>query len=282
MSLHQFFLDSQVLEAESAEVFPLRLARDDAKHARILRLRAGEHIAVVDAASDYFECEIVSFDDEVPLVRIARHLDSEEEGSSVILCQGLAKGDKMETVIRHATEVGVDAFVPLTCARSVVKLDARKAASKRDRWEAIAKSAAMQSGRRRIPEVHAPMSVSEMCASVGGATAVLICWEEAPRSASLREALASALAATGTPAPDARVVVVVGPEGGLAPDEVSRILACNPRSSLVTLGSSILRTETAGVVAPALVLYELGGLGNAEGALGKAPLRHHEPDEDVL
>ena len=254
MSLHQFFLDNQVLGAETDEVFPLRLARDDARHARVLRLRAGEHIAVVDAASDYFECEIVSFDDEIPLVRIARHLDAAEDGPQVILCQGLAKGDKMETVIRHATEVGVSAFIPLVCARSVVKLDAKKAASKRERWSAIAKSAAMQSGRLSVPEVCEPMSVSEVCEAIGGATAVLVCWEEAERTASLRDALAGALASTSTLAADARVVVVVGPEGGLASEEVSRLLSCNARASLVTLGPSILRTETAGVVAPALVL----------------------------
>ena len=94
------------------------------------------------------------------------------------------------------------------------------------------------------------------------ATAVLVCWEEAPSAARLGEALRSALAATETRVPaDARVAVVVGPEGGLAPDEVDALLACNPRASLVSLGPSILRTETAGVVAPALVLYELGGLG---------------------
>ena len=112
MSLPRFFLENQVLAAETEAVFPLRLALDDAKHARVLRLAAGEHIAVIDADQDYFECEIVDFADELPLVSIARHEDASEAGPQVILLQGLAKGDKMETVIRHATEVGVAAFVP--------------------------------------------------------------------------------------------------------------------------------------------------------------------------
>lgn len=68
---------------------------------------------MIDADQDYFECEIVDFADELPLVSIARHEDASEAGPQVILLQGLAKGDKMETVIRHATEVGVAAFVPL-------------------------------------------------------------------------------------------------------------------------------------------------------------------------
>ena len=263
MSLPQFFLDEQVIAAEVEAVFPLRLSRDDAKHARVLRLAPGEHIAVVDAAQDYFECEVAAFDDALPLVRIARHLEAPAGGPTVLLVQGLAKGDKMETVIRHATELGVAGFLPLSCDRSVLRVDAKKAAAKTARWRAIAKSAAMQSGQHAVPEVAEPMKLAEACAALAGATAVLVCWEEAPGTARLADALHDALARTCTPAADARVAVVVGPEGGLTAREVDALLACNPNAALVTLGPSILRTETAGIVAPALALYELGGLGNA-------------------
>ena len=273
MSLPQFFLDEQVIARESAEVFPLRLSREDAKHARVLRLGVGEHIAVVDAAQDYFECEIAAFDDEIPLVKIARHLDAKDEGAQVILVQGLPKGDKMETVVRHATEIGVAAFVPMKCSRSIVKLDDKKAKSKVERWQAIAKSAAMQAGRAFVPEVSRPQTVREVAELVREATVVLVCWEEAPQTANLADALARGLAACGCMPADARVAVVVGPEGGLSQDEVDVLLACNPRASLVSLGSSILRTETAGLIAPALAIYELGGLGAsycASSASGKA------------
>lgn len=265
MSLPQFFLDTQVLAHESEEVFPLRLEKDDAKHARVLRLGKGEHIAVVDASKDYFECEIVDFSDVIPLVRISRHVDCVVDEPTVVLVQGLPKADKMEMVIRHATEIGVSAFVPMKCSRSIVKLDDKKASSKLDRWRSIAKSAAMQSGRRFVPEISAPMTIGEVCECLREATAVLICWEEAPQTAKLSEALASGLAACGvdrSPS-DARVAVIVGPEGGLSAEEVDALLACNPRSALVSLGSSILRTETAGLIAPGLVIYELGGLGKS-------------------
>ncbi len=263
MSLPRFFLEQQVIAEEEAPVFPLRVAPDDARHAKVLRLAVGEHVAVVDADRDYFECEIVSFDDVVPLVRIARHLDAPEEGPMVMLCQGLAKGDKMDDVVRHATEVGVSAFVPLVCERSVVKLDAKKAAARTDRWRSIAKSAAMQAGREMIPEVSEPATVTECAQMLGGATAVLVCWEEAPESCRMADAIHGALLDTRTPAADARIAVIVGPEGGLSQREVDRLLASNDHAALVTLGPSILRTETAGVVAPALALYELGGLGNS-------------------
>ncbi|MBQ3106663.1 MAG: 16S rRNA (uracil(1498)-N(3))-methyltransferase, partial [Eggerthellaceae bacterium] len=251
MSLPHFYLENQVLASEVDAEFPLRLSSDDAKHARVLRLAAGEHIAVVDAVRDYFECEIVSFSDSLPLVRIARHVDAASDAPTVMLVQGLAKGDKMETVIRHATELGVSAFVPMECERSIVKLDGKKAASKTERWRAIAKSAAMQSGQPFVPEVSEPASLDDVCALLREATAVLICWEEAPGTASLSRALRRGMEAALCRCPsDARVAVVVGPEGGLAAGEVDALLACNKRASLVSLGSSILRTETAGIVAP--------------------------------
>lgn len=258
--MFRFFLEDQVLGRERDEVFPLRLADDDVAHARVVRLAAGEHIVVIDAVQDYFECEVVSADADGILVRIAVREDAEAllaNEPTVVLAQGLVKGDKMETVIRHATEVGTSAFIPLRCERCVVKLDEKKAQAKAKRWNAVAKSAAMQAGRAFVPEVTAPMSVSELCAFAGSATCVLVCWEEAPTTASLREAITNALIDLRCPAADARIVVVVGPEGGLTPEEARALATCNPRGALVTLGPSILRTETAGVVAPALVLYEL-------------------------
>ena len=258
MSLQHFYLDEQVLADEVGESFPLRLAADDAKHARVLRLAPGERIAVVDAAQDYFACEIVAFDEALPVVRIAQRFERADAGPSVTLVQGLAKGDKMETVIRHATELGVSAFVPMSCERSIVRLDARKAAARTQRWRAIAKSAAMQSGQRACPEVGEPMALADVCAFLAHATAVLVCWEEAPLDARIEKALERGLRLDRALPENARIAVVVGPEGGLSRSEADALLACNPRASLVSLGSSILRTETAGIVAPALVLHELG------------------------
>ena len=261
MSLQRFFLESQVIAAEAHEEFPLSLSPDDEKHFRVLRLAPGEHIAVVDAASDYFECEIRGFDGATPIVAISQHLGAPEARARVTLVQGMAKGEKMDAVIRHATELGTSAFRPLLCERSIVKLDAKKTATRMKRWDAIAKSAAMQSGQPRIPRVFEPARVDATCAELADATAVLVCWEEAPETACLATALQRALAETGCDASCADVAVVVGPEGGLSAREVDALLACNPRSALVSLGASILRTETAGIVAPALALYELGGLG---------------------
>ncbi|MGN0262260.1 MAG: RsmE family RNA methyltransferase [Eggerthellaceae bacterium] len=258
MSLPRFFLDEQVIAEEVDSEFELRLARDDMKHFKVLRLQPGEHIAVIDAASDYFECQITSVGSEVK-VRIAQHEASSGKRPHVMLVQGLCKGDKMDDVIRHATELGVGSFLPLICERSVVKLDAKKTASRMQRWRSIAKSAAMQSGQPAIPQVWEPMKASQATQVLAECGAVLVCWEE-ERMLNLHDALAQALEDSGIDPQDARIAVVIGPEGGLSEDEVESLRGSNAHSYAITLGKSILRTETAGIVAPALLLYELGGL----------------------
>lgn len=254
MSLPHFFLEHQVLSKETESPFELHLAADDIKHARVLRLAAGEHVAVVDANSDYFECEVVSFEDKSLKVSIAQHLDAPSR-PSVVLVQGLAKGDKMDTIVRHATEVGIEEFVPLICSRSVVKLDKKKACSKVDRWKLIAKSASMQSGRSSMPRVSAPLSVADAVAYLRDVDALIVCWEEADLTEDLSRALCD-LPLSNKQRP-VRIAVVVGPEGGLTRDEVDMFLKGHDHASMVTLGPTILRTETAGIVAPALVFYEL-------------------------
>lgn len=262
MSLPRFFLDEQVISEQGSAEFSLRLAPDDVKHAKVLRLKPGEHIAVIDASTDYFECEIVDFSDQLPVVRITRH-EHAAVRPQVFLLQGLAKGEKMDLVMRHATELGVAGIVPLACARSVLKLDDKKRGKRIERWQAIAKSAAMQSGQPAVAQVTGVMTVKQAAAWLADFDSVLIAWEEAPTTCGLPSALSVGLdIGQGHCAADARIAVVVGPEGGLSQAEVDALLECNPAARRISLGSSILRTETAGIVAPALVLYELGCLGD--------------------
>ncbi len=269
MSLQTFFLESQVVADEAGETFELGLSEDDLRHFGVLRLRAGEHIAVVDASGDYFECEIASVGAGRPAVRVSGRRGRSALASEVVLFQGIPKLDKMDEIVRHATEVGASGFVPVAFRRCVPKLDAQKADKKRGRWQAIAKSAAMQSGRRSIPFVSAPTSLTEAFGMLAGFDRVVVFWEDADASAPGAEARAAggalrsaiplrSIVGEGAPA---RVAVVVGPEGGISPDEADALLASNAGASAASLGEDILRTETAGVVGCALVVYELGGLG---------------------
>ncbi len=255
MSLPRFFLDEQVISEVSSDVFPLDLAPDDARHAKVLRLSPGEHVAVVDASSDYFELEIVEVRDSGLLCKISSRGTHAPNFPKVAVFQGLPKGDKLDAVVRQGTEIGVDKFVPFECSRSVVKLDSSKAEKRTSRLRSIAKSAAMQAGREKIPHVSEICSFDGAIKKLAEHDAAVIFWEETPADSTVHEFLESLGSAMES------IAVVVGPEGGFSDGEVEKMLAANAQSSLATLGNSILRTETAGVVAAAIVIYELGGLG---------------------
>lgn len=251
----RFFLDEQVISEVLSDVFPLDLAPDDAKHAKVLRLSSGEHIAVVDASSDYFELEIVEVRDSGLLCKISSRGAHAPAFPKVSVFQGLPKGDKLDAVVRQGTEIGVSEFVPFECSRSVVKLDPKKAEKRTSRLRSIAKSAAMQAGREKIPDVSEICSFDDAVGRLAEHDAAIVFWEESPAEARVHEFLESLGSAIEN------IAIVVGPEGGFSDGEVERMLAANAQSSPATLGNSILRTETAGVVAAAIVIYELGGLG---------------------
>lgn len=256
MALPHFYLSDQVLSDEDDACFALALADDDAKHAHVLRLSAGEHIAVIDAEKNYFECEVVSFENELNVRISSRSFATDAAYPQIILAQGLAKSDKVEMVIRHATELGVRHFVPFSSERSVVKLDDKRAAKKLERWKTIAKSAAMQSGQPVIPGVNSLCTLADLPTVFGEVDALLIFWEEALEDESLKTVLKKI--SDKSKRPLTTIALVVGPEGGLSKQEVTYLVDSVPNAFVASLGSSILRTETAGIVAPALVMYELG------------------------
>lgn len=262
MSLPRFFLTHQVLSQETAETFPLQLDADDLKHFRVLRLHRKEHIAIVDASGNYYECEIASCEDELPEVRISGHEDFVSPTFSVALFQGLPKGDKMEDIVRHCTEIGVDEIVPVSFSRCVSKLDASKATRKRERWQSIAKSAAMQAGRMQVPSVSDLSSIHGAASRLADFDRVIVFWEEAQNAVSLENILSDAAdRSCGERGSSSRVAVIIGPEGGLEEEEVAQLLSANESCFVASLGSNILRTETAALVGCAIVIRSLGGLG---------------------
>lgn len=256
MSLPRFFLNKQILGNITSEAFELDLSEDDFKHAQVLRLQPGEHIAVIDASQDYFECEILESSDHL-VITIATHKEPQKPHPAITLAQGLPKGTKFDDIVRHATEVGVDTFIPLATQRSIVRLDPKKAAAKQKRWQEIAKSAAMQSGRSAIPTVTPLTTLRELSLEAKNFTAVVIFWEEATADNTITKALEPLLSLDAGNIEQASVLVIVGPEGGLDPEEVSTLSQATPQAAVATLGPYILRTETAGLLAPGLVAYEL-------------------------
>ena len=254
-----FKLEEQVLAREGRGEFPLQVSEGDAEGLRESGLGPGERVAVLDAADDYFVCEILSLDGELPLVRFAGRSES-SQALDLSLVLGLVDECSMEEVLRADAELGVREFLPLLSERAAAGPGAGERGAMLAGWRAAAADAALHVGRA-APEILEPRDVEGACDHLACKDLVLVFWEEAPETVSLTKAIERGLDACGKEAEEASIALLLGPRGGLSRDEVDALLSCNPSSSLVSLGPSVLRVETAAVVAPALVLYGLGALG---------------------
>ena len=174
-----------------------------------------------------------------------------ESPLDLTLAQGIPKGDKMDGIVRMATELGVTRVVPLMTERTVVRLEPARWTSRLGRWQRIAKEAAQQSGRAAVPEITAPRDVGSWAGESRPAGLLVCLWEEE------REGLEKRL----PPGPCPRVTVIVGPEGGLTAEEVRGLVDAG--AVVASLGPRLLRTETAGAVAVALLQSRYGDLGTA-------------------
>lgn len=227
---------------------------EDGHHfSRVLRVRSGEQVALASQGQGYLG-EITGVDSGVVQVRVLGHLPSHEPVSPVYLVQGLAKGDKIDVIIQHNTELGVAGFLLVETKRSVVKWDTKKRAAKVERWQKIAKEAASQAQRDTVPLVRAASCVEEIRGFLASLSASqLLFLDEDENETGLGAALAGV--------ENASTVLVVGPEGGW--DGAERQTWVNDfGATAVTLGPRTLRTETAGFAAVAAVLHhnrEMGG-----------------------
>jgi 16S rRNA (uracil1498-N3)-methyltransferase len=216
---------------------------------KVLRLRPGAQVIVLDNSGLEYEVtlEIVGRD------AVTGHVDAQHEAETeprvtLTLYQSLLKGDRFEWVLQKGTELGVLRFVPVFTQRTVVR-GAEWVGKRRARLERIIREAAEQSHRGRLPELAALLSFEEACAESIAAHDLSILPAVGADDQDLAATLSSAPAI-------GRVALLVGPEGGFAAEEIAYAGECGVRA--VTLGPRVLRAETAGVVAPALVLYALG------------------------
>jgi 16S rRNA (uracil1498-N3)-methyltransferase len=219
---------------------------------RVLRAAVGDVVQAVDHGGALLSVRLTAIaPGRAEGLIVSRGPLATESPLDLTLAQGVPKGDKMDGIVRMATELGVTRVVPLLTARTVVRLEPARWTTRLARWQRIAREAAQQSGRAAVPEIGAPRDVSSW-AREAGATGLLVClWEEE------REGLAGRLPAGPCP----RVTVVVGPEGGLTADEVRGLVDAG--AVVAGLGPRLLRTETAGAVAVALLQARYGDLGTA-------------------
>jgi 16S rRNA (uracil1498-N3)-methyltransferase len=216
--------------------------------ARVLRLRAGDRLVLFDGSGSDFHAEITEIAGSRVRARILERVDGLRESPlAVTLVQAVSRGERMDWTLQKATELGVRRIQPVLSARSVVRLDAQQAERRLRHWQAIVASACEQCGRSVLPRVEAPLELSRYLERPCGDVRRMVL---APDGAVSIGGLAGGL--TG-------VELLIGPEGGLDESELAAAVAAGFEA--VRLGPRVLRTETAGIAALAVLQALAGDLG---------------------
>ncbi|GBF10129.1 16S rRNA (uracil(1498)-N(3))-methyltransferase [Tepidibacillus sp. HK-1] len=221
---------------------------DDAHHLiKVLRSEPGDQIICSNGEGLDVLAEITSIEAKQVDCRILSKLEGTREPKvEIILAQGLPKADKMDLIIQKGTEIGVKSFIPFTSERTIVQLNDKKEKKRLERWEKIAKEAAEQAQRSVIPNILPVHSWKELLQIVKNEWSLIAFEQESTKT--LYQVLSNNLEVK-------RVLLIIGPEGGFSNQEV--IEAENHGSISISLGNRILRTETAGLVGVANILYHL-------------------------
>jgi len=222
----EFFKDSPFIEG------------DDARHiARSLRMRVGESLTVCDTMGTDYLCEIAAIEEGIVRLNILEETENRTEPSvKVTLFQCNPKGDKLDTVVQKAVELGVTEIVPVLSEHCVSRPDRKAADKKRERMARISDEAAKQSGRGRLPTIGEFISYKNCCERLKDFDKSILFYELGgkPIAEIVNKDIKS-------------IAIVIGPEGGFSRDEVD--LALNSGAEAATLGPRILRTETAPLAA---------------------------------
>ena len=242
---------------------------DEGFHAAtVRRIDVGAMLDVVDGTGLRARCTVIDRAKKALTLRID-HLEHEEEpGVELLLIQALSTGGRDEMAIEMATEVGVDAVIPWQANRSEVRWKGEKAAKGMRKWESTLRSATKQSRRAFIPRLEEARSSAALAQWIAQATQdgawVLVCHESADHRLSelltqlrgLSAHASSASAAQAQPSCPPKIAVIVGPEGGVDPDELSLFEAAGAKICL--LGNTVLRASSAGPVALSLISDAIG------------------------
>jgi 16S rRNA (uracil1498-N3)-methyltransferase len=232
--------------------------RDESRHLGVLRLRPGDTVLAVDGAGREYTVRLESVGETARGAVVDVAARPTESPLRLTLLQSVPKGDKMETIVRASTELGVTRIVPVLTARTVIALDAARWRDRARRWQRVAREAAKQCGRAVVPPIDVPRPLADALA-VEEPTGLRLClWEAAGVGPDV------SLAAVLPPAlpRGAHVQLLVGPEGGLSPEEVDR--ARTRGFTVVSAGPRILRTETAGLALIAVLQARFGDLASLQ------------------
>ncbi|MGZ3627830.1 MAG: 16S rRNA (uracil(1498)-N(3))-methyltransferase [Ktedonobacteraceae bacterium] len=269
--MHRFFVPPELVKITSIEVpLPKELAHQVRD---VIRLDVGEQLLLLDNSGDEVLANVARINKaSVEVYLLERRPGKREPAVRIILCQGMLKSTRFEWILEKGTELGVSVFSPIICRRSMAGLEGT-GSSKIQRWQRIIQEAAEQSGRSRLPELLPLRSLVDALSDISQDTLAIMPWEE-EHALTLHDALNSTNRSTRnvgatlavarssqSPATIARssqmpttIVLFIGPEGGLTAEEVA--LAQKHGVQVVTLGTRILRAETAAIATVANIMYE--------------------------
>src|SRR6266700_2824481 len=280
--MHRFFVPPELLKTTNIDVpLPKELAHQIRD---VIRLDIGEQLLLLDNSGDEILATVAkNYKASVEVHLLERRPGRSEPTIRIILCQGLLKSTRFEWILEKGTELGVSVFSPIICRRSMVGLE-DAGSSKIQRWQRIIQEAAEQSGRSRLPELLPIRPLLDALNNIPPNALAIMPWEE-ERTHTLHNVLTTSIhpdgnvgttlavarsshdvlttlihpngnvgATLAVARPSQTIVLFIGPEGGLMAEEVA--LAQNYGVQVVTLGTRILRAETAAIATLANVMYE--------------------------
>ncbi len=251
--MSRFFVSTDPTDLQDERII---IIGEDVKHiANVLRARIGDALELCDGVGTDYAVVVEEVLKERVITKITASTKNQTEPPvDITLFQGVPKSDKMDFIIQKCVELGVNRFVPVTTARSVVKFgNTKDKSAKAARWGRIALEAAKQSDRGRIPVVEEPVGLNEALEIAAAYDLKLLPYEEESEG-SLRKVLSNFRNESHR-----EIAIFIGPEGGFERSETDKAIQNGFMS--IKLGPRILRTETAGIAVAAIVMYELGDMG---------------------
>jgi 16S rRNA (uracil1498-N3)-methyltransferase len=213
------------------------------RHVQVLRLQPGDVVTLFDGSGGQWQASVLAMGRQAVTVRLLDHQALERElHTAVTLALGMPANERMDALVEKATELGVAQIVPLVCERSVLRLAGERAERRSAHWQAVAVAACEQSGRNRVPRIHAPQALRDWLAGMPAAGTRLVL-SLADDALPLRARLATAGGAA--------IHLLSGPEGGLSPAELA--LADAAGHLPISLGARVLRADTAPLAALAVI-----------------------------
>ena len=243
--MYRFYIEPSQIQGDSIEIIG-----EDVNHIKnVLRMKNGEKFILCDGAGTDYLCEFSGSKERNLVATVLEEKKSDTElPVRLVLYQGLPKKDKMELIIQKAVELGAAEIVPVVTKRTIVKTEGGKEEKKLTRWQAIAESAAKQSGRGVIPTVAPIQTWKEALASMENLDYNVILYENAEGMTPTAECLKVA-------GQKGSIGIFVGPEGGFTEDEVAQCKEHGAES--LSLGKRILRTETAGLAMLSMLMLSI-------------------------